>query len=173
MICDGIVCFARWFGISYQLESVLTQRGPFSSKNPGLLLIFNHDYTIEDNADTNKGLPDASWMWIDEWHIQTVMKKKNSEEFMRSETSDGWFYAIDWPYELSPKKIFASNVRRRRWERTRRVKTAEEFVDSLLDKGYNRNVLMQVCNNGNISADGVFDFYNVRFVCVCDGLSSP
>jgi hypothetical protein len=151
----------RWYGISYQPESVLSQRGPFSSKNPALMLIFKNDYTVEANPDSNKGLPDASWMWIDEWHIQTVVDKKGTTEFMRSETSDGWFYAIDWPYELSPKKMFASNVRRRRWERARRVKTAEEFIDSLLDKGYNRNVLMQVCNSGNISGEGKFDFANV------------
>lgn len=157
---------ARWFAITYQLESILSERGPFSSPNSELLLIFKYDHTVEKNPEDKRGLPNSSWIWVDEWFIQTVVQKRNSSEYMKSETSEGWFYALDWPYEMSPKKNFTSNVRRRRWERTRRQKTAEEFIDRLLDVGYSRHTLMQVCNNGNISPDGIFDFENVGIVCI-------
>ena len=161
MVLKYLIVLARWFGISYQLETVLSQRGPFSSNNPALLLIFKSDFPVEGNNGNNRGLPDSSWLWLDEWYIQTVMQKSNSTEYMRSATSEGWFYALDWGYEFSEKKVFSSNVRCRRWQRTRRQKTAEEFIDSLLDKGYSRQVLMQICNNGNISPDGIFDFKSV------------
>jgi hypothetical protein len=171
----------RWFGFSYELEIVLSTRGPFSSPHKDLLLVFNRKHTIDENPDDPGGLPDSfTWKWLDDWTIQTLEKKENSssittipssspstsfpnEEYMRAEDSEGWFYALDWTYEFSPQKgLVTSNVRKRRWERTCREKTAIEFIDELLDKGHTNQSLMQVLStNRNISGDGVFDFKKV------------
>ena len=161
----------RWFGFSYELEIVLSTRGPFSSPYKDLLLVFNRKHTIDENPDDAGGLPDSfTWKWLDDWTIQTMEKKENilssssasSEEYMRATDSEGWFYALDWMYEFSPQKGLTSNVRKRRWERTCREKTALEFIDALLDKGYTIQRLMEVLStNRNISGDGVFDFKKV------------
>jgi hypothetical protein len=162
----------RWFGFSYELEIVLSTRGPFSSPYKDLLLVFNRKHTIDENPDDPGGLPDFTWKWVDDWTIQTMEKKdpsssstasSSSEEYMRSEDSEGWFYALDWMYEFSPQKgIVTSNVRKRRWERTCREKTAFEFIDELLDKGYtNQNLMKVLSTNRNISGDGIFDFKKI------------
>lgn len=156
----------RWFGFSYELEIVLSTRGPFSTSYKDLLLVYNRKHTVEQYPDDPGGLPDVTWKWLDDWTIQTIDKKDPSvEEYMRSEDSDGWFYALDWNYEFSPQKGLTSNVRRRRWERTCREKTAQEFVDDLLEKGFTQQNLLQIMTtNRNISNDGVFDFKKVTHV---------
>lgn len=81
---------------------------------------------------------------------------------MRAEDPDGWFYSLDWMYEFSPQKTLTSNVRRRRWERTCREKTAMEFIDELLDKGFSSQTILKVLfTNRNISGDGILDFKKV------------
>jgi hypothetical protein len=156
----------RWFGFSYELEIVLSTRGPFSTPYKDLLLIFNRKHTVDQNPNDPEGLPDATWKWLDDWTIQTTEKKTNSqkEEYMRSEDSEGWFYAVDWMYEFSPQKVLVSNVRKRRWERTCRQKTAMEFIDELIAQGYPQQTLMKVCTNRNVSGDGIFDFNKVTHI---------
>jgi hypothetical protein len=155
----------RWFGFSYELEIVLSTRGPFSTPYKDLLLIFNRKHTIDQNPDDPGGLPYETWKWLDDWTIQTVDKKDitKNEDFMRSEDSEGWFYAVDWMYEFSPQKVLVSNVRKRRWERTCREKTAIEFIDELIAQGYPQQTLMKICTNKNVSGDGIFDFKKVKY----------
>jgi hypothetical protein len=54
-------------------------------------------------------------------------------------------------------------VRKRMWERDRRLKTAVEFIDDIMDSGYSKDIVYRSLSMaGNMSADGIMDFDKVK-----------
>lgn len=155
----------RWYGLQYALESIVSARGPYSSPHQSLLLLYNQSHAIEDFPDDPGGLMDSTWKWVDNWTIQDSVRvmddDPSSTEYIRATDPDGWFYALEWSFEYSPTKYLTSNVRRRRWERACRQKTALEFVDDLMDQNYTRQSLLRCCSGPNLDSNGIFDFHKV------------
>ena len=89
---------------------------------------------VYQKGNNHLGLPDITWIWSeDSWQLAY---NYGSGRF--SEDSECWFYAQSWKSQLfAGKKAFNHFVRRRYWNRTRRLKMASEFVDEMLSQGFN------------------------------------
>lgn len=66
-------------------------------------------------------LPSRHWQWLNDWAVDY-----NSTSDVDSE---GWQYAIDFPFEYHPKRQFTDYVRRRRWRRKCKLTTSGPFND--------------------------------------------
>lgn len=56
-------------------------------------------------------------------------------------------------------------VRRRKWERTREVRTATEVAELLLNRGFSEQVILAAFRKA-MSSGGVIDFEEVRTSCI-------
>lgn len=111
----------------------------------------------------DKGLISELWTWIDEWHIQPI--QYFGAERKVATDPEGWLYAINWPNEFYPEKFFTGNVRRRRWERTQRMKSASEMISELLMMS-TPEVLIKILRNRNIDSNGIINFQNVNILII-------
>ena len=138
--------------------------------------------TPEESPTHEGGLPpDGLWKWVinislncirigsiftsriknqvDNWHVNP-----DAGGDVVSLDPDGWVYAFNWP---SNKKDFSPTmganhfVRRRKWERTRELKTAAEVAELLLNQGFSESVILAAFRK-NLSSEGVVDFEGVR-----------
>lgn len=66
-------------------------------------------------------LPSRHWQWLNDWAIDYM----NATDV----DSEGWQYAIDFPFEYHPKRQFTDYVRRRRWFRKCKLTTSGPFTD--------------------------------------------
>lgn len=164
--CFKLFFITRWSGVKYLPNTVLHPLGPYSSGNPIFTKTFKSQYSIHQHVNDPGGLPDdMSWMWTGDWQIQEqqTVTIKGEEVLTRALDQDGWFYAFDWSAEFHPdKKNFLSYVRRRKWERLRRTRTAIEFFELLVKKGFNKELLNNACSiSGCVSSTGKIDFGQV------------
>lgn len=80
-----------------------------------------------------------------------------------SEDPEGWVYSLYWPKDkrdFSPKKMPYHVVRRRLWQRTRHIKSAEQFVDGLLARKYSENAILLTIRR-NLDPSGLIDMKKV------------
>ncbi len=100
------------------------------------------------------GLPDVSWIWSEESWI--LLNGDGKGRF--TEDPEFWFYANSWhSTEFAEKKALSHFVRRRFWSRTRRLKTASEFVDEMLSQGFNEIEILKAFRSiiENLHDEGV------------------
>ena len=137
--------------------------GTYSSPNSLLSQRFSFFNSIEDARNDAGGLPNNyAWVWAEDWTIQHVLSINGDDT--RS-NDNGWFYAVNWPHQFHPEPLPLHFVRKRLWERDRRLKSAVEFVDGVMDGGYSKDdVYRALSKPGNISRDGVMDFDKVCFL---------
>ncbi|XP_054159863.1 tectonin beta-propeller repeat-containing protein 1-like [Oppia nitens] len=62
------------------------------------------------------------WQWISEWSIDYTVDNGAVD-------TEGWQYAIDFPFEYHSERRFTDYVRRRRWIRRSRLTTTGPFID--------------------------------------------
>jgi hypothetical protein len=114
--------------------------------------------TPEDSPGHAGGLPDGLWKWVDEWHVNPVAGGD-----VISLDPDGWVYAFNWPADkryFSPSMGANHFVRRRRWQRTRSLKSAAEVADILFEHSYSEAVILAAFKK-NLTSSGAINLPEV------------
>ena len=79
---------------------------------------------------------------------------------------EGWVYAFYWPEnkeDYAPRMGKNHFVRRRRWQRTRRMKTASEVAEYLHDEGGFEEPVILAAFKKNLESNGTINFYQVEY----------
>eukprot|EP01062_Namystynia_karyoxenos_P021559 TRINITY_DN18210_c0_g1_i1.p1 TRINITY_DN18210_c0_g1~~TRINITY_DN18210_c0_g1_i1.p1 ORF type:complete len:1004 (+),score=346.34 TRINITY_DN18210_c0_g1_i1:128-3139(+) len=102
----------RYPGVGWSRRMFPTDRPPWSSRD-GRRAAPLHGY----------GLPDQSWEWVDDWHVEGSVLTGSGEW-----DPPGWEYAFDFPdtFAWVSQPTWRHVVRRRKWARTRRRPTGPE-----------------------------------------------
>ncbi len=76
-------------------------------------------------------LPSDAWVWDGDWRVDLALLRRATTGSGGSGGVDeeGWEYAIDFPREYTPHRMWYHSVRRRRWIRVRRLREAVEAED--------------------------------------------
>jgi hypothetical protein len=140
------------------MPEVTGYRHAFSTKDQYLI---QHNLNLTspaENPSNSRGLPDDTWYWVADWAVNP-----SAGGGVISEDPEGWVYSLYWPKDkkdFSPKKMPYHVVRRRLWQRTRQIKSAEQFVDGLLAKNYSENAILSALRR-NLDSSGLIDFKKV------------
>ena len=151
----------RHLGVLQGWRPTYSTRRAFDTKDPYILKA--NIFTIQsgspqDNPNHEKGLPTAAWKWSDSWHWVP-----DAGGGVVSEDPDGWVYAFNWPQnksDFSPKMGLQDWVRRRRWERTRQLKSASELAEYLFARGFDEQVIL-TCYQRYLMPNGLINLQKV------------
>ena len=138
-----IVYNARWMEQQQLLEAASAHDLTSSSSRVVLATYENERYTLgqgwsarnllptdraawsnasgsEEVTKDSLRLPSDDWEWESDWQLDFSLRKTGEVD------EDGWEYAHDFPRTYSRVKKWYCNVRRRRWIRVRKLKTADK-----------------------------------------------
>ena len=138
-----IVYNARWMEQQQLLEAASAHDLTSSSSRVVLATYENERYTLgqgwsvrnllptdrpgwsnasgtEEVTKDSLRLPSDDWEWENDWQLDFSLRKTGEVD------EDGWEYAHDFPRQYSRVRKWYCNVRRRRWIRVRKLKTADK-----------------------------------------------